>query len=74
MMAFECVSSDGDAMQHHIFEEALRLSSGDYVELLDTVVKPWLERVSAGSNIQLNAKRPERVRSGCQIFFTTSPA
>ena len=54
-MAFGCVPSDGDVMSPHVFREGLRLNSDGHVELLSTVVKPWVEsgcsaasRVAAG--------------------------
>ena len=48
VMVFECVSSEGDVMPPHFFQEGLRLNSDGYVELLNTVVKPWITRVANG--------------------------
>ena len=48
VMVFGCVSSEGDVMPPHIFERGLRLNSQGYVEVLNTVVKPWLEGVASG--------------------------
>ncbi|KAL1110394.1 hypothetical protein AAG570_007925 [Ranatra chinensis] len=47
-MVFGCVSSEGDVMPPHFFQEGLRLTSDGYVELLNTVVKPWIRRVADG--------------------------
>ena len=44
-MDFGCVSWEGDVMLPHFFREGLRLNSDAYVELLITVVKPWITRV-----------------------------
>ena len=48
VMVFGCVSSEGDVMPLHFFQEGLRLNSDGYVELLNTVVKPWITRVDNG--------------------------
>ncbi|KAL1116267.1 hypothetical protein AAG570_005762 [Ranatra chinensis] len=46
VMVFGCVSSEGDVMPPHFFQESLRLTSDGYVEFLNTVVKPWISRVA----------------------------
>ena len=48
VMVFGCVSSEGDVMPPHFFREGLRLNSDGYVELLNTVVKPWITRIANG--------------------------
>ncbi|KAL1115595.1 hypothetical protein AAG570_005885 [Ranatra chinensis] len=48
VMVLGCVSSEGDLMPPHFFREGLRLTSDGYVELLNTVVKPWIRRVVDG--------------------------
>ena len=48
VMVYGCVSSEGDVMPPHFFREGLRLNSDGYVELLNTVVKPWITRVANG--------------------------
>ena len=48
MMVFGCVSCKGDVIPPHFFREGLRLNSDAYVELLITVVKPWITRVANG--------------------------
>ena len=45
-MVFGCVSSEGDVMLPHFFREGFWLNSDGYVELLKTVVKPWVTRVA----------------------------
>ncbi|KAL1116751.1 hypothetical protein AAG570_005223 [Ranatra chinensis] len=47
-MVFGCVSSEDDVMPPHFFREGLRLTSDGYVELLNTVVKPWIRRAADG--------------------------
>ena len=48
VMVFRCVSCEGDVMPPHLFREGLRLNSDTYMELLITVVKPWIIRVANG--------------------------
>ena len=43
-----CVSCEGDVMPPYFFKEYLSLNSDTYVELLLTVVKPWITRVANG--------------------------
>lgn len=47
VMVFGCNSSEGDEMPPHVFPQGLRLNSNGYVELLCTVVKPWVGRAAA---------------------------
>ncbi|KAL1132100.1 hypothetical protein AAG570_010058 [Ranatra chinensis] len=61
VMVFGCVSSKGDVMPPHLFQGGLRLTSDGYVELLNTVVKPWIRRVA-------NALPRETVASACSRF------
>ena len=42
------VSCEGDVMPPHLFREGLRLNSDVYVELLITIVKPWITMVANG--------------------------
>ena len=53
-------------MPLHYFREGLRLNSDDYVELLITVVKPWITRVANGSRIQPPATPLGKVKNGCR--------
>ena len=48
VMVFGVISSEGDVMPPHIFQQGLRLDTTGYIELLETVVKPWIDSVSAG--------------------------
>ena len=48
VMVFRYVSSEGDMIPPHFFREGLRLNSDAYVELLNTVVKPWITWVADG--------------------------
>ena len=45
---FGYVSSECDLMLLHFFREGIRLNSDAYVDLLNTVVKPWITRVANG--------------------------
>ena len=57
VMVFRCVSREGDVTPLHFFREGLRLNSDAYLELLITVVKPWITMVDHvyGSRILLPA-------------------
>lgn len=46
VLVFGCVSSEGNVMLQHFFIEGLSLNSDSCVELLNTVVKPWITRVA----------------------------
>ncbi len=48
VMVLGVVSSDGDVMPPHVFEQGLKINAEVYVHVLDTVVKPWMERVARG--------------------------
>ncbi|XP_035891201.1 uncharacterized protein LOC118502743 [Anopheles stephensi] len=48
VMVLGCVSSEGDVMPPHIFPQSLRLNADGYIDLLATVVKPWIETVANG--------------------------
>lgn len=66
------VCSEDDAMAPQIFEQGLRLNSYHYMELLNNMVKPWLERLASGRpSVWQN---PGRIRNVCQIIFTTLSA
>uniref|UniRef100_A0A182NWS3 Uncharacterized protein n=1 Tax=Anopheles dirus TaxID=7168 RepID=A0A182NWS3_9DIPT len=45
-MVLGCVSSEGDVMPPHFFEQGLWLNADGYVKLLDMVVKPWITKVA----------------------------
>ncbi|XP_054714652.1 uncharacterized protein LOC129224251 [Uloborus diversus] len=42
------ISSEGDVMPPHFFEEGLRINADGYIHVLETVVKPWMNMVAAG--------------------------
>ena len=46
MMVFGCVTCVGDVMPPHFFREGPMLSLDDFVELLVTILKPRITRVS----------------------------
>ena len=48
VMVFGCVSCEGDVMPPHFVREGIRLNSDAYMELLITVVKPWIASVANG--------------------------
>ena len=47
-MVFGCVSCEGDVMPPHFSRDGLRLNSDAYVELLISVVKPWITYMANG--------------------------
>ncbi|UYV73528.1 hypothetical protein LAZ67_10003973 [Cordylochernes scorpioides] len=42
------ISSEGDVMPPHFFEKGLRMNADTYINVLETVVKPWMDMVAAG--------------------------
>ena len=80
VMVFSCLSSEDDVMHFHIVKEGLRLKSDGYVELLSTVVKPWVDMVAPGRSYrwqqdsapcQTSGKSPKGLPDNC--FNKTSP-
>lgn len=71
VMVFRCVFSKVDAMPLCIFEQCLRFNLNVYVELMNTIVKLWLERLvtMCGSKIQYLATPPESLKSNCHNFY-----
>ena len=75
VMVFGCVSCEGDVMPPYFFRQGLRLYSDAYVELLITVVEPWITRVGYlyGSRIRPPKTPLGKVKNGCWRIFTTTP-
>ena len=48
IMVFGVISSEGDVMPPHVFEQGLRLNTDGYIDLLTNVVKPWILGVARG--------------------------
>jgi len=48
VMVLGVVSSEGDVMPPHFFEQGLRVNADVYIHSLQTVVKPWMDLVAAG--------------------------
>jgi transposase len=46
VMVLGVISSKGDVMPPHFFETGQRVNAKQYIEVLDTVVKPWMETVA----------------------------
>ena len=74
LMVYGCVSCEGDVMPPHFFREGLRLNSDAYVELLITVVKPWITRVANGrpyiwQQDSAPCHTSGNVKNGCQRIF-----
>ena len=77
VMVFGCVSYEGDDMPPHFFREGFRLNSDANVELLITVVKPCITRISNGRPYvwQLNSAPAiplGKVKNGYQRIFTAT--
>ena len=45
-MVFGVISSDGDVMPPHIFETGLRVDTEIYLQVMETVVLPWIKQVT----------------------------
>lgn len=48
IMVLGVVSSEGDVMPPFFFSNGLRLGAVDYIQILETTVKPWMEKVAQG--------------------------
>ena len=48
VMILGVVSSDGDVMPLHIFQQGLRLNADGYIDVMKTIVVPWMNKTSAG--------------------------
>ena len=46
VMVFGVISSDGDVMPPHIFETCLRVDNEIYLQVMETVVLPWIKQVA----------------------------
>ena len=78
LLSFSDVSYEGDVMPPHFFREGLMLNSDAYVELLITVVKPWITRVANDRpNVWQQDSAPAtplgKVKNGCRRISTTTP-
>ena len=43
------ISDEGHVMPPHFFQEGLNVTSTAYIDVLGTVVKPWIDRERNGS-------------------------
>ena len=48
VMTMGVVSNKGDVMPPYFFEAGLKINTEVYLDLLSTVVKPWMDQVAAG--------------------------
>ena len=48
VMVLGVVSSEGHVMPPYFFPKGLRISADDYINVLSTVVKPWMDEVASG--------------------------
>ena len=48
VMVLGVVLSEGDVMPPHFFDEGLRIAAKDYIQVLETIVKPWMDQVANG--------------------------
>ena len=48
VMVFSVVSSEGDILPPHIFEVGLKVNTKVYLDVLNSVVIPWCNRVAGG--------------------------
>jgi hypothetical protein len=46
VMVLWVISSKGDVMPHPIFEKGQRVNAKQYIEILDTTVKPWMVTIA----------------------------
>ena len=48
VMVLGIISNEGHVMPPHFFPQGLRLNANGYIEVLETVVKPWIQEVAQG--------------------------
>ena len=48
VMVLGVVSNEGHVMPPHFFPQGLRVNSAIYIEVLETVVKPWIKNLRNG--------------------------
>ncbi len=46
LMVLCVVSNEGDVMPPHIFPKGLRVDTGEYLNVMETVVKPWMDQIA----------------------------
>ncbi len=46
VMVFGAISSEGDVMPPHVFETGLRVNTDVYLDVLSTVVFPWIKEIA----------------------------
>jgi hypothetical protein len=46
VMVLGVVSNEGDVMPPHIFPKGLRVDTGEYLNVMETVVKPWMDQIA----------------------------
>ena len=44
-MVLGVISSEGDVMPPHMFQQCLRVNANGYTDVLKSVVKPWMEEL-----------------------------
>ena len=42
------ISDEGDVMPPHFFQQGHRVNADAYIHVLETVVKPWMDKVASG--------------------------
>lgn len=48
VMVLAVISSEGDIMPPHFFDQGLKLKADNYITTLNTVVKPWMDEIADG--------------------------
>ncbi len=43
MMVLSVVSNEGDVMPSHVFTKGLRVNNDEFINLLETLTKPWMD-------------------------------
>ncbi len=46
VMVLSVVSNEGDVMPPHIFPKGLRVNTDEYLNVIKTVVKPWMDQIA----------------------------
>ncbi|EFN86287.1 hypothetical protein EAI_08893, partial [Harpegnathos saltator] len=69
VMVLGVVSNEGHVMPPHFFRQGLRVNAAAYIEVLETVVKPWIDSVR-GDIFQQDSAAPLHKAMTTQDWMT----
>jgi hypothetical protein len=77
VMVLRVISNEGDVMLPYIFPKGLRVKTKEYLQVLDEVVKPWMDEIARGHHyvFQQDGHQPisaRRPRTGVGLTSRSS--